>query len=899
MDKNASGIVSYAGLAREAVLSLAKAAFIQAQPPVPRRFEAFLPIFPVELVQNMDYVGQTEARNAMVAPSGFSTDPAEYHRKLYAQLPELYAEDNYRRNFDYEDRFVGRGVFTVDRVFADHFPQYGPFMGEKLNIYLIGGGFQAVAVPESVYPRGGGLLAAQELAMQVTARVELVMQYLKTRMAAGDRYEPETFAAEYLRVSKVTPLCFTQEEISRVLQDLSIVRSLQSDTASVGLYTQSARKAERVLQYVPMRYACDLFAPEAVDKHTARLAQLHFADVEYTSDLWIPWQDFAAYIDRRTMTLDARALCEGYQIAPRYDADTYGGAYPDGVRVAVVRDRDLMLMVAGALNNPAYGSGMGPQGTIGRHVYIADSREMLRQRKLALEEFAVSVSNTALPPAEYRKALLMAVLQEHKGRLVDAMYRRETVLAQIDPQTPVFDKAAQLLGERVARLQEIVAREGKQSGSGQMSGYDADIDYLTRKGRNREGEPQQSRTGKPIAFTPDPQREESIESGYAMRAGLLRMTYAQAALPEPPAAPPVGADDSEDEPGREPLPPLPSVQRTAAGAPQVKTAAPQPAVQPVLVMDTAQEADEVTVAGGAKAGKGPNHAPQPGKAVAAGQAQQTPAAPADKPTSAPQTKPLVTPGVAASPIQNTAPAAAQANRDATATAAVPIATQTATAANAADTAPAAVKTASIASAPVAAQTAAQAATGATGQDTAHAAMQAGSPTPMPKVKPATTADAKPADSQVQLSGAMPAATPVETQAAAPAGEAAPPQVLAAQGDAGSEPPQTFAAPDGQDTSDGLSGDANTADTAPAAPETPADPALQHKPVRAGRVSLRELSQRITPVPEPPPAAQPPETPVKAEETPQPKLAYILRRSSEATASQSYNRMSDMLQKKGK
>ena len=170
---------------------------------------------------------------------------------------------------------------------------------------------------------------------------------------------------------------------------------------------------------------------------------------------------------------------------------------------------------------------------------------------------------------------------------------------------------------------------------------------------------------------------------------------------------------------------------------------------------------------------------------------------------------------------------------------------------------------------------------------------------MPKVKPATTADAKPADSQVQLSGAMPAATPVETQAAAPAGEAAPPQVLAAQGDAGSEPPQTFAAPDGQDTSDGLSGDANTADTAPAAPETPADPALPHKPVRTGRVSLRELSQRITPEPEPPPAAQPPETPAKAEETPQPKLAYILRRGSEAAASQSYTRMSDLLKKKGK
>ena len=150
MEKNACGILSYADLGREALLSLAKAAFIQAQQPVPRRFEAFLPLFPVELVQNMDYVGPTDARGAMVSPSGFSTDPAEYHRKMLLRLPELYGGDNYSRNFDYEGRFTGRGVFTVDRAVADHFPQYSPFMGEKLSIYLIGGGFQAVAVPESV-----------------------------------------------------------------------------------------------------------------------------------------------------------------------------------------------------------------------------------------------------------------------------------------------------------------------------------------------------------------------------------------------------------------------------------------------------------------------------------------------------------------------------------------------------------------------------------------------------------------------------------------------------------------------------------------------------------------------------------------------------------------------------
>ena len=97
MEKNACGIISYAGLMRDALLAQAKAAFAQAQPPVSGRFDAFLPLFPVELVQNMDYMGGFEARSTKVGPSGFSIDPIVYHRKLYAQIPGLYAQDNYAR----------------------------------------------------------------------------------------------------------------------------------------------------------------------------------------------------------------------------------------------------------------------------------------------------------------------------------------------------------------------------------------------------------------------------------------------------------------------------------------------------------------------------------------------------------------------------------------------------------------------------------------------------------------------------------------------------------------------------------------------------------------------------------------------------------------------------------
>ena len=635
MEKSACGIVSYAGLSRETLLSLGKTAFSQAQPPVPRRFDTFLPLFPIELIQNMDYVGATDSRGARVAPSGFSIDPVEYHRKLYAQMPELYVEDNFSRNFDYEGRYIGRGVFAVDQAWVERFPQYQPFVGEKLMIYLIGGGFQAVAVPESIYPRGGGVLRNIEQALQIPQHAGLFVQYARARVAAGDPYNAETFTADFVNATGLGVVSFTQSELGRVLQDMSIVKSLQGDQASVGLFTENARRADRVNQYVPMRYACDGFAMEAVDKHTARLAQLCNTDSDYVSDLWIPFQELSAYIDRRSMTLDVRRLCEGYQIAPRYDPETFGGRYPDAVRVAVVRDREMPLLTGEAINNPAYGDGMSPQGLIGRQVYLPDSREMIRQRKLTLEEMPISTANTTLTPREYRRCITLAILQEHKGRLVDAMYRRETALAQIDPDTPVYAKARELLNERVEKLRAIVEREAAFGSLSQMSGYDADIDYLRRKQVHREGDPLATQATRAIPFARDPQREQSIESGYAMRAGLLRLMYAEAALPEPPAEHNVGADDSEDDAHSEPLPTLRAQPRPAA-QPTTPTLAPPP--------DEADEIPPDAPAAPAK-GKRPGTGAAAGMPVPTGAEEERPAA-AQQEQSAPAPAEPLTPTAA-------------------------------------------------------------------------------------------------------------------------------------------------------------------------------------------------------------------------------------------------------------
>ncbi|MBE0601521.1 MAG: hypothetical protein IH607_07000, partial [Firmicutes bacterium] len=128
------GIVSYAGLDQDALLSGAgKLLKLSA---APLRFRNVVPLFPVELIQNMEYVGKASAENRYAAPSGFSISPAEYHFKMMQEFPALYTGDNRSRNFDYEDNYLGTGVFTVDEAWADLFVQYRPFLGDRLVLHL-------------------------------------------------------------------------------------------------------------------------------------------------------------------------------------------------------------------------------------------------------------------------------------------------------------------------------------------------------------------------------------------------------------------------------------------------------------------------------------------------------------------------------------------------------------------------------------------------------------------------------------------------------------------------------------------------------------------------------------------------------------------------------------------
>ena len=138
----------------------------------------------------MSYVGRRERNLAKVSPAGFSTDPDEYHRLLCAEIPDLYTGENALRNFDSEGRFRGGRRGDGGQGMGHAVSAISTLFGRASVIHLIGGGHQAVAVPESVFPRGGGILEGAERELRITARCAHYMTYLKTRLEMGEKYDP-------------------------------------------------------------------------------------------------------------------------------------------------------------------------------------------------------------------------------------------------------------------------------------------------------------------------------------------------------------------------------------------------------------------------------------------------------------------------------------------------------------------------------------------------------------------------------------------------------------------------------------------------------------------------------------------------------------------------------------
>lgn len=541
MNRKPQGVISYAGLDVTALLAGARLMFANQPGEDGCRLSSLMPLFPEELILSMPFAGVAQPGQP-VAPGGFSIDPAEYHCRLRAQLPKLYTGDNLARNLDAEGVFHGRGVVTVDEAWTTLFPQYQPYAGERLTIYPLGGGAQCAAVPESLYPKAAGLLRDAETALGITHRCHDYARYVYRCIRAGEAFDADLFETRYLNDNRLAPVALPQKELGRLMQDQSMLRSVREGEEAGGLYTEDAKRAEHIRQYVPGLYACDVFDELPHTRRTARLLQPVWED-GFVSDWWICAQDAAACLLPDKQALDMAALCRGFQLAPVYDPATRGGSYAARVRVVTVKDKELRLRAADTLNNPAYGSGMSPLGTINRLVYLPGSREWLRQGRLEEEEPFYRCENTAVSPEEYRQMTLMALLQERKGRLVDALYRRESVLGGVNEISPDYAQLRELMNRPAEEL-EAALRELEKT---QLSGYDADLDYLRRMGMEREWKPLPNQR-KTFRFAPDALRQASIESGFAMRGACLRCTWEELALPPADGSEAQALPDSENAP---------------------------------------------------------------------------------------------------------------------------------------------------------------------------------------------------------------------------------------------------------------------------------------------------------------------------------------------------------------
>lgn len=82
--------------------------------------------------------------------AGWERNAKVHFSKLLEKNPEYWSERN--------TQLIKKGLAPeVDEQFAEHFSQYGDYLEDRLIHHHIGGGGQAVAVPESLHPGFGGI----------------------------------------------------------------------------------------------------------------------------------------------------------------------------------------------------------------------------------------------------------------------------------------------------------------------------------------------------------------------------------------------------------------------------------------------------------------------------------------------------------------------------------------------------------------------------------------------------------------------------------------------------------------------------------------------------------------------------------------------------------------------
>ncbi len=512
------GIIAYAGQSGDVLLAKARALLDQYQDHIPKAYAFWLPVFPTELIVNMDYIGDGR----------FAITPQAYHQRLSLRSPSLYVGDNLARCLDAKGQALPNALMLVDTTFCLAFSQYEPFLGDQLILYPIGESGQATLLPERLYPRYAFYLRFLEKELGIVDRAKDYRRYIIERIHQGDSYDAIRFARRYLQEENLTPCTITQSALGRVMQGHSLLHSLTHPTHALDFFTSYAKKAQQIPQYEPSLRACDTFEVKKISRTTARLLQLSFHESDPISPFWLPYDEATQYIDPKHMILDTTALCQAFQLAPCYDPTTNTALYPSIARVVVIRDATLPLMVASTLNNPAYGHGTYQNGKRHTLIYLSCIDQLLKKRKIIEETPSFHTQNSPISSTVYAQMLTSTYLQELKGNLIDAMYCRHCALSQIKLGTAQYQFAKTTFTKRVTEIKEQLTQTSATIAPLPLSGYDADIDYLTRMWHNQEdGQYCKDMPSPTLPFATDVLRTMSIECGYAMRNCFLE-TYRQA-----------------------------------------------------------------------------------------------------------------------------------------------------------------------------------------------------------------------------------------------------------------------------------------------------------------------------------------------------------------------------------
>lgn len=484
------GIISYAGFKMEQLLTEMQ----RELRPQKGRLVRFLPLFPAELIQNMPYVG-TSGRCA--SPSGFTVDPILYHEMLYREMPQLYVGENAVRCLRDGD-FVGRDVF-VDEAWVQHFPQYADFLGERLYVRLIGGGFQGVAVPQSLYPLSEEWLSAVEDKLGITQTAQAAAEYIGKRIRKGERCDIHLFESDYMQQTGLSTFWLQQRDLNRYRQNLQYTQQAPS----------AAPQAQSVPQYVPSLVACDLFTDYRSAPFTQKLAQLYFEGDDYISDFWIPWKQAWTLGDLKRKAISARQLCQGYQLPPAAVAE--GAVYPATLRVVTVHAAQLPMKIAEIGANRCYGVPSVPTGAATKLVYIENSKSLIESGVLRCESLRLLMEQTTLSEEAWLAMRQDAYDNWLLGCLTDELLTRDRVLAGLDLAMPGVREALAQYDVRVERLEKQTRRTAQNG----CARYAEQTEYLQRKYRFHIGIDQND-----APFYPDEQLEQQVQELFAMRNPL-------------------------------------------------------------------------------------------------------------------------------------------------------------------------------------------------------------------------------------------------------------------------------------------------------------------------------------------------------------------------------------------